>query len=65
MENTRDFLDRLSKMPLDSQKNKTFIERGIQLIEWKEVLSEEEQKLLSELKASLVKADKTENSLRF
>lgn len=50
-----DFLDKLTKVSLDIPKNRVFVERGIQLIEWEGGMNTEEQKRLEELKATLAK----------
>lgn len=50
-----DFLDKLFKVSLDIPKNRVFVERGIQLIEWEGGMNTEEQKRLEELKATLAK----------
>jgi len=55
---TQEFLDKLSGLPLDTDKNRIYVERGIQLIEWEGGLSPEEQKRLNDIKIALTNSDK-------
>ncbi len=56
---TQEFLDKLSGLPLDTDKNRVFVERGIQLIEWEGNLSTDEQKRLNDIKLNLVNSSKS------
>jgi hypothetical protein len=50
---TQEFLDKLSSVSLDQPKNRIFVERGIQLIEWEGNLSPEDANRIEKLKATL------------
>ena len=55
---TQEFLDKLSNLPLDTPKNRIYVERGIQLIEWEGNLSPAEQQRLDAIKLSLANSTK-------
>ncbi|HXP53176.1 MAG TPA: hypothetical protein VN922_24745 [Bacteroidia bacterium] len=57
---TQEFLDKLSSVSLDQPKNRIFVERGIQLIEWEGNISPEDKNRIENLKASLDKANSIE-----
>lgn len=50
-----DFLDKLSKVSLDIPKNRLYVERGIQIIEWEGGMTDDEKQRLEALKATLAK----------
>jgi hypothetical protein len=57
---TNEFINKLSTMPLESDKNRVYVERGIQLIEWeKPELSAEEKKKLEDLKTTIANSGKS------
>ena len=53
MKRTTDFIHSLANLTLDIPKNRIFMEKCIQSIEWKETLSPEEKKELENLKLML------------
>jgi|GEM_PF-2149644 hypothetical protein len=57
---TQEFLDKLSSVSLDQPKNRIFLERGIQLIEWEGNISPEDKIRIETLKATLSKANAAE-----
>jgi hypothetical protein len=62
---THEFIDKLSTMPLETDKNRVYVERGIQLIEWeKPELSAEEKNKLEQLKTSIANSGKSGTPLK-
>jgi hypothetical protein len=62
---TNEFINKLSTMPLESDKNRVYVERGIQLIEWeKPELSTEEKQKLDTLKTLLANSGKSGTPLK-